>query len=225
MKQNCILLKNIKLFQKVLKSNSPPLVFQPKQFPTEMLFPCTFFTIMVHLTCHLASEAKLECSLLLLSIYRIVNKDFINWFPQRVGRICFYKFEIKVWMTCSHIQSLFMYIHNLDISNTVSNDLKYVAQGPTPHARRFFAFNANGFKFEIEHREHGLKTQNSRVFLTSSTSYVASRANQNIREEDLTYYAKLTDIIELNYYDHFKVILFKCKWADTTRDRGLRKDP
>ena len=27
MKQNCILLKNIKLFQKVLKSNSPPLLY------------------------------------------------------------------------------------------------------------------------------------------------------------------------------------------------------
>ena len=41
---------------------------------------------------------------------------------------------------------------------------------------------------------------------------------------NLAYYDKLEDIIELNYYGHFKVTLFKCKWTDTTRDRGLRKD-
>jgi len=41
----------------------------------------------------------------------------------------------------------------------------------------------------------------------------------------LAYYRKLEDIIELNYYGRFKVTLFKCKWADTTRDKGFRKHP
>ena len=63
------------------------------------------------------------------------------------------------------------------------------------------------------------------MFLTSSTSCVASGVDQHIRQANLAYYGKLEDIIELNYYGHFKVILFKCKWADTTRDWGLRKDP
>jgi len=80
-----------------------------------------------------------------------------------------------------------------------------IAKGPTPHARRFSAFNVNGFKFRTEHREHELKTQNSGVFLTLSTSCVASSSNQNIREANLAYYGKLEDIIELNYYGHFKV--------------------
>jgi len=40
----------------------------------------------------------------------------------------------------------------------------------------------------------------------------------------LAYYGKLKDIIKLNYYGHFKVTLFKCKWVDTTRDKGFRKD-
>nr|XP_007140984.1 hypothetical protein PHAVU_008G157400g [Phaseolus vulgaris]ESW12978.1 hypothetical protein PHAVU_008G157400g [Phaseolus vulgaris] len=130
---------------------------------------------------------------------KIVNKDFMNWFPQR--------------------------INNTDISSTVANDLKYLAQGPTTHARRISAFNVNGFKFRTESREHDLKTQNCGVFLTSSTSCVVSGVDQNIRQANLAYYGKLEDIIELNYYGHFKVILFKCKWADTTRDCGLRKDP
>ena len=103
------------------------------------------------------------------------------------------------------------------------DDLKYLARGPTPHARRFTAFNVNGYKFRTQSREHGMKTQNSRVFLTSSTSCVASSADNNIREADLAYYGKLEDIIELNYYGKFKVTLFKCKWADTTQERGFKK--
>jgi hypothetical protein len=34
------------------------------------------------------------------------------------------------------------------------------------------------------------------------------------------YYGKLTEIIEVEYYDKTKYVLFKCDWADTTRDIG-----
>lgn len=34
----------------------------------------------------------------------------------------------------------------------------------------------------------------------------------------------MNDIIELNYYEKFKVILFKCDWVDVTQDRGVMKD-
>ena len=40
----------------------------------------------------------------------------------------------------------------------------------------------------------------------------------------MSYYGKLEDIIELNYYGRFSVVLFKCQWADTTRERGFKKD-
>ncbi|WVY90750.1 hypothetical protein V8G54_036264 [Vigna mungo] len=36
---------------------------------------------------------------------------------------------------------------------------------------------------------------------------------KNLRQADLPYYGKLEDIIELNYYGRFKVVLFKCNWA------------
>ncbi|KAK6782459.1 hypothetical protein RDI58_020255 [Solanum bulbocastanum] len=44
------------------------------------------------------------------------------------------------------------------------------------------------------------------------------------RQADLPYYGKLEDIIELNYYGMFKIILFKCLLADTTRNRGYKID-
>lgn len=106
----------------------------------------------------------------------------------------------------------------------MSSDLKFLARGPLDKARRFTAYNINGFKFRTLAREEGLKTQNSGVFLTSNTSCVSSSADGNLRQADLPYYGKLEDIIEINFYGHFKVTLFKCKWADTTRDRGYKKD-
>jgi hypothetical protein len=39
-----------------------------------------------------------------------------------------------------------------------------------------------------------------------------------------TYYGKLTQIIELKYYDWMKYVLFKCDWADNTRGRGYKLD-
>jgi len=107
---------------------------------------------------------------------------------------------------------------------TMSSDLQFLARGPMDKARRFTGYNINGFKFRTLAREEGLKTQNSGVFLTSNTSCVSSSVDGNLRQADLPYYGKLEDIIEINFYGHFKVTLFKCKWADTTRDRGYKKD-
>lgn len=127
-----------------------------------------------------------------------INREFTDWFPKR--------------------------IMNPDIEDTISDDIKFLAQGPAPYARRFTAYNINGFKFRTLSREQGLKTQNSGVFLMSNTSCVASSADRNARQADLPYYGKLEDIIELNYYGKFRVVLFKCKWADATRDRGFKRD-
>nr|XP_016486620.1 PREDICTED: uncharacterized protein LOC107806861 [Nicotiana tabacum] len=131
-------------------------------------------------------------------IKRRVSKEFPDWFPKR--------------------------IMNPDIADTISDDIKFLAQGPTQDARRFSAYNINGFKFRTLSREQGLKTQNSGVFLVSDTSCVASSADKNARQADLPYYGKLEDIIELNYYGRFKIVLFKCQWADTTRNRGFKID-
>jgi len=37
------------------------------------------------------------------------------------------------------------------------------------------------------------------------------------------YYRKLTDVVEVEYYDRTKYVLFKCDWADPTRDRGFKR--
>ena len=113
---------------------------------------------------------------------------------------------------------------NPETTNTMSNDLKFLARGPLENANRFIAYNINGFKFQTLTRDEGLRTQNSGVFLTSNTACVSSSVVRNLRQADLSYYGKLEDIIKLIYYGQFKVVLFKCKWADITQERGYKKD-
>ncbi|XP_057719684.1 uncharacterized protein LOC130934112 [Arachis stenosperma] len=133
-----------------------------------------------------------------VEIEKRVNKDFVTWFPAQ--------------------------LMNPDVMNTVHEDLRYLARGPSRYAKRFSTFSINGFSFRTTNQDKGLKTQNSGVFLMSSTPCVASASDADVRNADLSYSGKLEDIIELNYNGRFRVTLFKCKWADTTRERGCRKD-
>ncbi|KAM3290146.1 hypothetical protein P3S67_018435 [Capsicum chacoense] len=43
-------------------------------------------------------------------------------------------------------------------------------------------------------------------------------------QANLPYYRKLEDIVELNYYGKFRIVIFKYQWADTTQNRGFKID-
>ncbi|CAE5960003.1 unnamed protein product [Arabidopsis arenosa] len=88
----------------------------------------------------------------------------------------------------------------------------------------FSKYNINGFKFRIIERDQDLKTQNSGIFVSAETISYASSRDINPRSGNVSYYGKLTEILELNYYDSFRVVLFKCKWVDTRDARGFKKD-
>ncbi|XP_072052067.1 uncharacterized protein [Arachis hypogaea] len=133
-----------------------------------------------------------------IDIEKRVNKNFDTWFPTQ--------------------------LMNPDIINTVHKDLRYLVRSSSRYAMRFSTFSINGLSFQTTNRDNELKTQNSGVFLMSSTLCVASTSDANVRNADLSYYGKLEDIIELNYNGRFRVTLFKCKSADTTRERNYRKD-
>ncbi|XP_025685089.1 uncharacterized protein [Arachis hypogaea] len=131
-------------------------------------------------------------------IEKRVFKEFVSWFEKR--------------------------IMNPDTIEQLSTDIKFLARGPLSNATRYSAYKINGCTFRTVAREEGLRTQNSGVYLTSSTPCVASRVDKNLRQGDVPYYGKLEDIIEVSYYGRFTVVLFKCKWADSTRHRGYRRD-
>lgn len=107
----------------------------------------------------------------------------------------------------------------------ISDEIKVLAQGPNHIARRFKAFAMdNGYKFRTEECEREMNTQNSGVMVLAKTESYASRRDTRPKLGDVNYYGRLTDIIELNYYGRFKVVLFRCDWVDVTQGRGIRKD-
>ncbi|OMO52139.1 Zinc finger, CCHC-type [Corchorus capsularis] len=106
----------------------------------------------------------------------------------------------------------------------VIEDVGYLSRGPDPMVKRYSAFVINGFRFHTKSLEKRRRTQNSGVVATSSTISYASARDRNPLEGDVNYYGILNDIIELDYYDKFKVVLFRCDWADVNTSRGVKKD-
>ncbi|XVE92042.1 hypothetical protein REPUB_Repub01dG0063200 [Reevesia pubescens] len=113
--------------------------------------------------------------------------------------------------------------HVLGGSN-FSDEIRQLAQGPKKIAKRCNGFIINGYRFDTKDREKNRKTQNSGVVVTLSTKSYATTRDPNPLEGNVDYYGMLTDIIELNYYEKFKIMLFHCDWADVTSGKGIKND-
>ncbi|KAK6786424.1 hypothetical protein RDI58_014949 [Solanum bulbocastanum] len=74
-------------------------------------------------------------------------------------------------------------------------------------------------RFHIRKLDARLKTQNSGVTVVASTTSFASSKDMNPIAADLTYYGRIVDIVELDYYSDFKVELQNCQnFGETTDD-------
>ncbi|XP_057757285.1 uncharacterized protein LOC130976432 [Arachis stenosperma] len=208
----------------------------------EMIFPPSFFTVMVHLTMHLVDELKLGGPVLYRWMYPIERylgrlKQYVRNRAQAEGSIAEGYLSEEILIFCSR------YLNNIetrinrparvddqpvDITiNTGSTMFPEMgkALGAVSHfARRFGAYNVNGYKFRTITKEDGLKTQNSGVYVSSNIRSYASMHDNRVAIGSVPYYGKIVDIIELNYSYHFTVVLFRCIWADTTTGRGIKQD-
>ena len=59
--------------------------------------------------------------------------------------------------------------------------------------------------------------------VVSKIESYASTSDNALISRNVTYYGQVNYIIELNYYDNFYVILFKCDWVDVTIGKGIKK--
>ena len=96
--------------------------------------------------------------------------------------------------------------------------IKELSRGPNMVAKRYSSFLVNGYRFHTRRHDARRKTQNSGVTVVALTTSFASSKDQNPIEADITYYGRLIDIIELDYYGHFKVVLFRCDWYVVEED-------
>ncbi|XP_056685620.1 uncharacterized protein [Spinacia oleracea] len=92
--------------------------------------------------------------------------------------------------------------NNLDDSTKEGKLRKSLAGGLSNRGKRMKSVIINGYKFDNVDRERSRKTQNSGIM---------------VEVDGQEYYGKLKEILELDYYGSFKVLMFRCDWVDIRR--------
>ncbi|KAK5826218.1 hypothetical protein PVK06_021134 [Gossypium arboreum] len=104
-----------------------------------------------------------------------------------------------------------------------NDEVKWLSQCPNRVVKRYSAFIINGFS-HTKYLERLRRTQNFGIVVNSSITSYASARNSNPVEGNVEYYRLPTDIIELDYYGKWKIVLFRCDWADVNAARGIKNN-
>ncbi|XP_019241074.1 PREDICTED: uncharacterized protein LOC109221072 [Nicotiana attenuata] len=189
----------------------------------EKLFLPGFFTVMIHLVIHLATEANHAGPVHCRWMYPI-DREHIAEIKRsyRKRRLTQHQLD-RVHFDTFH-EWLKEQIKELEATSNILKDVKVLAQGPSYIAKRFHAFDVNNrYRFRMKQSEEFKVTQNSGVMVISKTESYASTSDNTPKSTNITYYGRLNDIVELNYYEELKVVLFKCDWVDVTKGRGVKE--
>ena len=92
----------------------------------------------------------------------------------------------------------------------LSITLSTIGACPYSRAKQMKHYVTNGLKFQTKDSEKNKKTQNSGVSV--------------VIDGGVAYYGIVTYIIELNYSNKIRHVLFKCKWVDVLSSRGYKID-
>ncbi|KAL7161336.1 hypothetical protein ACSBR2_041900 [Camellia fascicularis] len=81
-------------------------------------------------------------------------------------------------------------------------------------ARRFNRYIMNGFRYRVKAMDDRRATQNCSITLKADAISYVSRKDKNPRVGPMYYYGQLTNIVEIQYSNEKKHVLFKCDWID-----------
>lgn len=100
-----------------------------------------------------------------------------------------------------------------------SNDVHFkdLVRGPTRFATKYHKYCVNGFLFITKDYQKTKRNQNSGVSTSCMTTFRSSAKDKNPIDGDADYYGVLTNIVQLNYREGYKTVLFKCDWAKCTQ--------
>ncbi|XP_070010337.1 uncharacterized protein [Nicotiana sylvestris] len=118
----------------------------------------------------------------------------------------------------NHSQNFSQWFETPSLKEDVPDLIKQLSFRPNSIAKRYSGYLINRYRFHTRQRDGRRKIQNSGVILVSLTTSFASSKDKNPIDENLTYYGRIVDIVELGYYGHFRVVLFKCNWYEIEED-------
>ena len=96
-----------------------------------------------------------------------------------------------------------------------------MSQRPYKMARSYSSYTINRCNYHTYSYGANKATQCYGVSVNARTSSYSSVKDKNPVSEEITYYGRIMDIIELNYSNEGKVVLFKCDWVKTIGVRSL----
>ena len=106
----------------------------------------------------------------------------------------------------------------------VPEHLRQLSKGPNTVAKSYTSYFINGYRFHTMKQDSQGKNQNYGVTLSATTDSFASARDQNPIDGEVVYYGVIQDIIEIDYWGCFRVVLFKCDWFRNEADEyGLTR--
>ncbi|XP_028104536.1 uncharacterized protein LOC114303594 [Camellia sinensis] len=132
--------------------------------------------------------------------------------------------QSQKWLQIEHIKTFMYWLREkvskeLSGQNNISNNLKWIAQGPRLDVIKFPGYIINGCRYHTKDRDNSRVSQNSGVSLVATTMQVTDYKDKNPMFTDMSYYGVITEIWQLDY-NMFKISVFKCDWVDNTK--GIR---
>lgn len=106
-------------------------------------------------------------------------------------------------------------------SESVSDDLLWLSQGPNLQVMSFSSYAINGYTFYTKTQDDKSVQQNSGVTLVADALHISSARDKRPVYAPTVYYGVISSIWELDY-TKFTVPVFRCKWVDSSR--GVKKD-
>lgn len=119
-----------------------------------------------------------------------------------------------------------MQVHNIRPNDEVAikDDIRALVARPMHWANRYTTYVMHENRFKVASANRHAWTQNNGVVLASEVSSFATTVNRNPRYEDVDYYVVVMNIIELDYHNGRKFILFDCDWFDVKSKRFCTKN-
>ncbi|WMV49803.1 hypothetical protein MTR67_043188 [Solanum verrucosum] len=190
-------------------------------YELEKIFPPSFFNIMEHLPIHLGDEIILG------------GPNHLRWMYSNERKMCEFKGFVRNrrypegYITEGFDVEEFLIFEGDDLSlsfpklghpdgngkekkgNTFTMDLELSSE-----VHQYVLFNTGD-----EQVEDFIK-----VTLSATTDSFASAQDQNPIDGEVIYYGAIQDIIEVDYYNCFSVVLFRCDWFHNEIDEyGLTR--